>query len=110
MGGGGGGGRGLLYQRSSQRLDLLAQQIRAATLEFLLRWPAFPAASATLANIDGTQQGAQESTVPPPDFSTSCADDRQQPPEPSMKAGIGAGHAHFLLSVFFCLSSHVEGV
>lgn len=101
-GGGGGRGRGLLYQRSSQRLDLLAQQIRAATLEFLLRWPAFPAASATLANIDGTQEGAQESTVPPPDFSTSCAGDRQQLPERSMmKAGIGAGHVHFLLSVFF---------
>lgn len=70
-------------------------------MEFLLRWPAFPAASATLANINGTQEGAQESTVPPSDFSTSCAGDRQQPPARSMKAGIGAGHTHFLLSVFF---------
>lgn len=67
-----GRGRGLLYQRSSQRLDLLAQRIQAATLEFLLRWPAFPAASATLANVDGTQEGAQESTVRPPIFHFLC--------------------------------------
>lgn len=33
------------------RLHLLAQRIQAATLDFLHRWPAFPAASATLASI-----------------------------------------------------------
>lgn len=61
-----GRGRGLLYQRLFQRLDLLAQRIRAATLDFLLRWPAFPAASATFGDIYGTHEEARR-------FSTSCA-------------------------------------